>query len=257
MDSSPLPRERVTNRGLTIALFRARSDSERSAARLDELGLESVIAPVAQVRATRAGPPSGEFDAVVATSAKAFELMSAAVREAIVGFPLFVVGEQGARAAAARGLQIAEAPAADAAALSRALRARLAAPSRIIYLAGRHRRSELEVAFCQAGHSVTPVEVYAAEARKAWAAAEAEAVSRCDAALHYSRRSAELSVRLAARAGIADCFRAILHVCLSEDVAAPLGESGGGRIVFAKSPQEGALFDALAGALPGGGTGDL
>jgi uroporphyrinogen-III synthase len=248
--------ERVTKPDSTIALFRAREEAERSAAGLAELGLTSVVAPVTEPRATHAAPPRGEFDAVVATSAKAFELMSAAAREAIAGLPLFVVGEQSARAAAARELEVADAPAADVAALTERLHARLAAPSRVIYLAGRDRRSELELALRQAGHSVATVEVYAAEARKAWAAEEAEAVSRCDAALHYSRRSAELSARLAARAGIADRFGGILHVCLSEDAAAPLLAMGAPNIRRAKSPQEEALFDALASALGGEGTGD-
>jgi uroporphyrinogen-III synthase len=239
----------VTKSQATIALFRAREEAERTAAGLAAHGFASVIAPVTQTRATQAVPPRRKFDAVVATSAKAFELMSAAARESISGLPLFVVGSQSARAAAAKGLQVADAPAADGAALTRALRARLAAPSKILYLAGRDRRSEFERALGEAGHRVTPVEVYAAEAREAWATQEVEAVLRCDAALHYSRRSADLAARLATRAGVAERFGAILHVCLSEDAAAPLRENGARRVFCARSSQEDALFDALVGAL--------
>jgi uroporphyrinogen-III synthase len=246
----------VQKRDFTIALFRAREEAERSAAGLAERALLSVIAPVTEARATGAAPPGGEFDAVVATSAKAFELMGAALREAIAGLPVFVVGAQSARAAAARGLRVAAEAAADVAALTEGLRARLAAPSRVLYLAGRDRRSELELRLGEAGHSVAPVEVYAAEARKAWTAEEAEAVSRCDAALHYSQRSAGLAVRLATRAGIADRFGAILHVCLSADAAAPLRGSGARKIGWANSPQEDALLAALARALADRGTGD-
>jgi len=240
--------ERVTKRDLTIALFRAREEAERSGAGLAERGLKGVVAPVTEPHAAGAAPPGGAFDAAVATSAKALELMSAAAREVSLSLPLYVVGAQCARAAAARGLRAAEVPAPDVATLVERLGARLASPSRVLYLAGRDRRSELELALRRAGHSVEPVEVYAAEAREAWDPAEAQAVSRSQAALHYSRRSAELALSLAARAGIAVRFGALLHVCLSEDAAAPL--RGGVRKVFwATSPDEPALFAALARAL--------
>jgi uroporphyrinogen-III synthase len=238
----------VTKRDLTVALFRAREEAERSAAGLAERGLASVIAPVTQPRATGAAPPDGPFDALVATSAKAFESMSAEVLEAGRSLPLYLVGAQGARAAGARGLRAADTPAPDVATLVERLRARLATPSRVLYLAGRDRRSELELALRRAGHSVATVEVYAAEAREAWDLAEARAVSRCVAALHYSRRSAELAVRLAERGGIADRFGAMLHVCLSEEAATPLLEVAA-KVYRAKSPQEDSLLDALAHAL--------
>jgi uroporphyrinogen-III synthase len=246
----------VTTRASRIALFRAREEAERSAAGLAERGLTSVIAPVTRARATHANLPQEDFDIVVATSAKAFELISAAAREAIARLPLFVVGAQSARAAAAKGLRVAEPPASDAAALTERLRPRLQAHSRVLYLAGRDRRSELELALGQAGHSVAPVEIYTAEARTDWTAREAEAVSRCDAALHYSLRSAELAARLAARAGIADRFRALLHICISEDAAAPLLAIGATNVGWAKSPQQNALFEALARALQAEGTAD-
>ena len=240
----------MTKRDFTIALFRAREEAERSAAGLAERGIVSVIAPVTRPRATNAAPPAGAFDAVVATSAKALELMSAAASEASLALPLYVVGAQSARAAALRGLRTADAPAPDIATLVKRLGARLASPSRVLYLAGRDRRSELEQALREAGHRVAAVEVYAAEAREAWDPAEAQAVSRSHAALHYSRRSAELALGLAARAGIAARFGALLHVCLSQDAAAPLRD-GVRKVCWAKSPHEEALFATLAAALAG------
>jgi uroporphyrinogen-III synthase len=119
----------------------------------------------------------------------------------------------------------------------------------VLYLAGRERGNALEAALSQAGHVATPVEVYAAEARAAWSDEEARAVAGCAAALHYSRRSAALAVELAKRAGLADSFSALLHVCLSADVGEPLRACGAARLVCASEPREDRLVDALERAL--------
>jgi uroporphyrinogen-III synthase len=230
--------------------MRASEDAERSAARLLELGYASVFSPVMRTLATRAAIPSGPFDAVVASSAKAIDLLSPSSRDAILALPLFVVGAQTARAAKARDLEV-ETSAKDAAALARLLCARLTA-CRILYLAGRDRKSDLERALAASGHRVTAIEVYAAEARRAWSRGEASALAAADAALHYSTRSADLALRLAEGAGIADRFRALLHVCISEDAASPLRVGGATRVRSASAPDEDALFDALGRAFRAG-----
>jgi uroporphyrinogen-III synthase len=229
--------------------MRSRDDAARSAARLSARGFVAALAPAIEIRATGALPPPGPFDAAVATSAKAIALIAPAARAAIANLPLFVVGEQTAQAAAKAGAPIAAAPAPDIAALIATLLPRLAPRSRLLYLAGRERKSALETALGEAGHLTTPMEVYAAEARAAWSADEARAVVRSAAALHYSRRSAALAVELAERAGVAEPFRALLHVCLSPDAAAPLRAWGAGRVVCASEPTEDRLIDALERAL--------
>jgi uroporphyrinogen-III synthase len=211
------------------------------------LGYACVFSPVTRSLATRAAVPPGPFDAVVASSAKAIDLLSASSRDAILALPLFVVGAQTARAARARDLEV-EISAKDAAALADLLRARLTSACRVLYLAGRDRKSDLERALAESGHCVTAIEVYAAVARQAWSSEEASAVVASDAALHYSARSAELASRLAEGAGIADRFRSLLHVCISEDAASPLRVSGATRVRSASAPDEDALFEALARA---------
>jgi uroporphyrinogen-III synthase len=238
--------EAVTKR---IALMRARDEAERSAALLRARGFLTALAPATEVRATGALPPPGPFDAVVATSAKAIALLAPAARERIAGAPLFVVGRRTARAARDAGMRIAGEPAPDVAALVAALLQRLAPRSRVLYLAGRDRRKALEAALNEAGHLTTTVEIYAAEARAAWSEAEARAIATCGAALHYSRRSAALAVALAERAGLADRFRALLHVCLSRDAGEPLRAFGAPRLAFASQPRENELIDALERAL--------
>ncbi len=229
--------------------MRARDDAARSAARLSARGFNATFAPVIEIRVTGALPPSGPFDAVVATSAKAIALIAPAAQAAIASLPLYVVGEQTAKAAWKAGMAVAADPAPDVAALIATLLRRLPPHSRLLYLAGRERKSALETALSEGGHLTTPVEVYAAEARAAWSADEARAVAGSAAALHYSRRAAALAVELAQGAGLAEPFRALLHVCLSPDAASPLRAWGAPRVVCAAEPIEAQLIDALERAL--------
>lgn len=229
--------------------MRAPDEAERSAALLRARGFEAALAPATQIRATGAPPPPGPFDAVVATSAKAIDLLAPSERPAIAALPLFLVGEQTARAAAAAGIPLAQEAAPDVAALSATLLRSLGPRSRVLYLAGRDRKSALETALREAGHLATTLEVYVAEARAAWSEDEARAVAGCSAALHYSRRSALLAVELAERAGLIERFRALLHVCLSPDIGEPLSALGAPRLFYASEPREDRLIDALERAL--------
>jgi uroporphyrinogen-III synthase len=231
---------------LRVALTRPIADAERTAAVLRARGFEPFCAPAMEILATGAEPPDESFDALLATSANAFAFLSAEARARLRRFKLFVAGERTAAAASAAGFGAADAIGADASALAASLAAELPAASRLLYLTARDRKSELESTLRAAGHRLVAAEVYVAQARGAWSAAEAEAFSACGAALHYSRRSAELAGGLAGRAGLGDHLRAILHVCISTDAAEPLRSFGARRIVIATGAEESSLLDALS-----------
>jgi uroporphyrinogen-III synthase len=228
-----------------IALTRAQDDAEATAAELAARGYEAVIAPAIEIRALPAAPPEGRFDALVATSPRAIWALRDGDRARLAALPLHVAGARAADAAAKAGLALVGEPAADAAALAERLARTLPPGARLLYLAGRDRKPTLEGALAAAGLIVQAVEVYVAEARGAWSLPEAEAVAACDSALHYSRRTAGLAIGLAARAGLAEHFRALLHVCLSADVAEPLAAAGAKQIVAAAAPDEAHLLAAL------------
>jgi uroporphyrinogen-III synthase len=236
---------------IMVALMRAREDAERSAARLQARGFATARAPAIEVRASGAAAPSGPFDAIVATSAKAVTLLASAARAAILDRPLLAAGGETARAAREVGFALAREAAPDVAALAQALRRVLAPRSHLLYLAGRDRRSALEDAMREAGHRISVLEVYAAEARAAWSDDEARAVADCGAALHYSTRSAALAIGLAGHAGLAGAFQAITHVCLAAEVGEPLRAAGASRLIFADAPNEERLIDALERAFAG------
>jgi len=227
-----------------VALFRAREDAERTAERLRRLGFSAAILPVVEFVALPADMPEGEFDAVVATSARAFMPEARAFPDA----PLYVAGAQTARAATSRGLTPAAPPAPDAGRLIATLGARLPPRARLLYLAGRDRKPTLETAL-KPRFPLTIMEIYEARARAAWSPSEARALASCFAALHYSRRSAALAARLANRTGAKEDFLRLNHICLSADVAAALAAVGA-AVKVAKSPNEPSLLEALSGARP-------
>ena len=226
-----------------VALFRARDDAALSASRLRKIGFRAVSLPVISIAAAPAETGRMRYDAVVATSARAF--VGGAKKEVVA--PLFVVGAWTARAAEARGWRLAAPPAPDASRLAEMLRRELPPGATVLYLAGRDRKPALEAAL--GGFCVLDVTVaYVAEARASWRPSEVHALASCAAALHYSRRSAVLAARLAETAGVMNGFLALRHCCLSDDVAEPLRAVGAPCVVVAERPDEAALFAALGNA---------
>ena len=229
-----------------MALFRAREDAGPTAARLRRLGFSVACLPVIEIETKPVRPQRTHYDAVIATSDKAF-LSDAPLDRAS---PLYVVGARTARAAEARGWRLASAPAQDADELIKMLSGALKPGANVLYLAGRDRKAAIEAALRHA-YALEVVETYAAEARESWRPSEARALASCLAALHYSRRSAALAAALAKAAGAEAPFLELKHVCLSRDVAEPLQAIGVNRIAIAETPDEAGLFRTLREALGG------
>jgi uroporphyrinogen-III synthase len=224
-----------------VALFRARQDARASAARLRRLGYSVACLPAIEIKAEAVRPKQARYDAVVATSDKAFHSDLTSDKSS----PLFVVGARTARAAKGRGWLIASPPAPDAGEVIETLMRRLRPGASVLYLAGRDRKDAIEAALGEE-FALEVIETYAAEARSSWRGAEARALATCVAALHYSRRSAALAAELAKAAGKQARFLALRHVCLSSDVAEPLQALGAAPLAIAETPDEPALFRALS-----------
>lgn len=226
---------------MRLLLTRPMDQSEASAALLRGMGHEVIVTPVLEITPLPANWPDGQCDGLIATSARAFAALEARA------LPLFVVGEQTARAAQYwQGGEARVEMAADAAALAALLGHR--PPARLLYLAGQDRKPHLEQALAEAGHRVQVLETYAARPAltltpQALAALRSGAV---EGVLHYSARSAAIFVRLADQAGLAAQANQSQHFCLSADVAVPLRLCGAGRVRVAGLPDENGLFGLLA-----------
>ena len=93
------------------------------------------------------------------------------------------------------------------------------------------------------GYTILQWEAYEAKAIETLPdkAGEALRTGQIAAALHYSRRSADLVIRLAGEAGVAPSLFGIPHLCLSADVAAPLTSAGATTVVSGDPSEEGLL----------------
>jgi uroporphyrinogen-III synthase len=65
------------------------------------------------------------------------------------------------------------------------------------------------------------------------------------AAVHFSKRSAENYLAGAVEADIAEAALKVRHYCLSAQVAAPLQAAGAKRVAVAPRPEEAALIELL------------
>src|ERR1700733_13500016 len=115
-----------------VALFRERKDANASAARLRRLGFSVACLPVIEIRTRPVRRQRSHYDAVIATSDKAFHADGAPD----TSLPLYVVGARTARVAQARGWRLASPPARDADQLIKTLAGALKPEASVLYLAG-------------------------------------------------------------------------------------------------------------------------
>jgi uroporphyrinogen-III synthase len=227
-----------------VLVTRPLPEANQTAARLAALGHKPVIAPLTMIEPTRAIMPAGPFDFIVATSARALEMIDAAALAPLLDRPFRGVGARTIEAARARGFTTA--PAAPD--VARLLATLVDAPpnARVLYLAGEDRKPALEEGLIAAGHGVETVVVYRAAAvtRLPEPARLALATNTLGAALCYSRRGAELLIELAMAAGVMNGLMLTPHVCISAEAAAPFVALGA-RALAAPTPDMAGLFAAL------------
>lgn len=232
---------------MRILLLRAQADASRSAAELQKKGHRLVLSPVIEIAPADWVLPEGSFDGLIATSVHAFSFLEKDEIAQLRALPLLCVGSRTALAALRCGFPQSQIIAPNAKSLTPQIAAKFPAPAHFLYLAGEDRKPELEADLATAGFEVTIHEVYCAEAVERLNAPAVSAIEyrEIDAILHYSRRSAEIFLSLAADANLN--LSETAHFCLSADVAVPLIEAGLPHVLIADTPDETALFSKLTG----------
>jgi uroporphyrinogen-III synthase len=228
---------------MRVLVTRPEADAQRTAARLAERGHAAILAPVTVIVPTNAPPPGDPWDAVLLTSANAVP----ALRQLSVGTrPVFAVGPRTAAAARAAGIADVHEAEGAASALAALVQAMLPAGTHLLHAAAQDRKDEPERSLLTAGYPVLVWETYRAKPveEPPEALADGLRTGRIDAALHFSRRSASILVRLVEAAGLLQPFRALPHLCLSADVAAALHQVGG-TVEVAAAPREEILLDLV------------
>jgi uroporphyrinogen-III synthase len=227
---------------MRVLVTRSAHDAGRTAERLAGLGHAACLAPVTRIVPTGDPAPEARCDALIVTSAHAADALAAVDRQK----PVFTVGERTADAVRSQGFADVTVADGDAVSLSRLIRGRLPPGLALLHVTARHHKEEPAASLRAAGFTMLPWQAYEAKAVEHLpeAAIAALRTGQIGAALHYSRRSADLVVRLAEEAGVASHLRAFLHLCLSADVAAPLTAAGAATLV-AGDPSEDALLRLL------------
>ena len=224
-------------------LLRAREDAARSAEKLRALGYTPILSPVLDIKATHARIPAGDYDAVLASSAKGIEAV--ADFSQLAALPFHLVGAKTAAVARTRGLSP-QIVAGAAEAILPLLRDAYVKPAHFLYLAGRDRQPTLEAGLRAAGHRITAVDVYEAQAATVLTDAAIDALRdrTIDVALHYSRRSVDIFQRLVEAESLTPALGSIRQLALSAEVAAPL-RALGLSVEVATSPDEAGLLALL------------
>jgi uroporphyrinogen-III synthase len=228
---------------MRVLVTRPHAQAEVTARRLESLGHAVVVAPLLTIIATGEPPPPGPFAGLIVTSANALPALAHFDR----ALPVFAVGARTAALVRDAGFSAATI-AADAKALSGTILQAVPSGARLVHVAGRDRKPEPQASLEAAGFTVATWIAYEAVAEQALPAAIDAALraGTLDAALHYSRRTAETASTLTRAVGLEEAFLRLAHACLSEDVAAPLREQGAARLIVAGEPDEASLFAALA-----------
>lgn len=227
---------------MRFLVTRSAEDAARTAEKLAARGHDACLAPVTRIVPTGDPAPGESYDALIVTSVHAQDALDVLDRAK----PVFAVGErtaEGVRAAGFASISVAEG---DAVSLSRLIRATLPPSLTLLHVTARHHKDEPAASLRASGFTILQWEAYEAQAVAALpdSAVAALRSGQIGAALHYSRRSADLVIRLAGQAGLASSLLAFPHLCLSADVAAPLTSAGATTLV-AGDPSEEALLRLL------------
>lgn len=230
---------------MRIVVTRPRPDGERTAAALEALGHEVLVAPLMRIEPVTADL-KGQWTAIALTSANALFAFDERVDGiALKKLPVFAVGARSAEAAKLAGFDQVNSANGDVKDLVRLITERCAdARAPVLYLAGEERAADLTTDLSARGVAAEMRVVYRAVPMDfpMMLAAALEA-GDVDAVMHFSRRSAELFVSGARAAGAAGPALDVRHLCLSPQVAEPL--VGASRIDIAARPNEVALIALL------------
>jgi uroporphyrinogen-III synthase len=244
---------------MAVLVTRPHPDGEATAKSLRAKGFEVLLAPMLRFEPVPFhDDEDASYGAVILTSANALRAIEPQLGGSrLLKLPLFAVGEHTAAAARDAGFgEVIAAEGGDAGALrelvlSSVKTKRLRKTATLLYLAGADLARDLAGELGEKGFTVithttyrmVPASELPREVCDAFVAGEVEAI------LHYSRRSARAFLDAARAGGVEISALALPQCCISASVAAILHDAGAPQVVAAASPDENALFEALARAL--------
>ena len=231
---------------MRVLVVRPASQASATLRALQARGHEGLSAPILSVRVLAGAAPSGMPDAILVTSANAVAALATQVSR-FGALPVYAVGDATAMALTDAGFGAVRSASGAACDLAALIGRDMPPGATLLQVAGRDRRQEPAQSLGRAGFAIETWEAYAAEAAAYLPDPIATALraQTIDAALHFSRRSAAILADLAAASGLSDPLGALLHVCLSPQVALGLESLPSPRVLIAAQATERALLAAL------------
>jgi uroporphyrinogen-III synthase len=230
-----------------ILVTRPQPRAADTASALRARGHEPIVAPLFEMeRLADVDPKTGPWDAILLTSANGlWGIASFGHDKKWHGIPVFAVGDVTAKAA--RDMRFADVTSASGNVndLINLVSARLQPPARLLYLAGEERAGDLAGALRSKNFDIDLVVVYRFLTPRVLPETAAAALAGdLDAILHFSRAAAQSLLNAARNSNLLTAaLNKPIHLCLSEQVAAPLREAGAVRVQIAARPNEGALLE--------------
>ncbi|CCD87861.1 putative UROPORPHYRINOGEN-III synthase [Bradyrhizobium sp. ORS 285] len=240
---------------MAVLVTRPAPDNERTAAALRARGFDVLLAPMLRFEPVALSEDAGrDAAAVIVTSSNALRAIAPQLEgSALLGLPLFAVGDQTAAAAHAAGFGQVMSASGDATALRELIATSgvIGAGGTLLYLAGADISRDLAGELAERGFDVVTQTVYrmVPVAALPRAVCEAFAANRIEAVLHYSRRSAAAFVAAIGAEGVEISALAVPHGCLSANVAEVLREAGATQVTIPAHPDENQMLEGLARAL--------
>jgi uroporphyrinogen-III synthase len=232
---------------LRVLVTRPQPRAADTALALRERGHEPIIAPLTTMELlAEVDPKTGPWAAILLTSANGlWGICKFAWNKKWHGIPVFAVGDISAKAARDMGFNDVTSARGNVMGLAKLVAARLKPPARLLYLAGEERAGDLAGALRGKNFEVDLVVVYRfLIAQSLPPPAAAALAGEIDAVLHYSRATAETFLNAARNSNLLEAaLTKPVHLCLSEQIAAPLRETGAAQIRVAARPEDTALLE--------------
>jgi uroporphyrinogen-III synthase len=243
---------------MAVLVTRPHPDGEATAEALRARRFEVLLAPMLQFEPVPFhDDEQARYGAIILTSANALRAIAGELEgHRILKLPLFAVGEHTAAAAREAGFAEVISAKGDAEALRDLLLKRVKAKqlkksATLLYLAGADLARDLAGELAEKGFTVVTHTTYRMMpvSRLPQDVCDAFMAHGIEAVLHYSRRSARAFLDAARAGGVEISALALPQCCISAAVASILHDAGATQVMTAASPDENALFEALARAL--------
>lgn len=222
-----------------MCILITRPSAEKTARFYKDQGCEVLAAPVLSIVPVDFPCPSGRFDGLIMTSIQAFSGFER-LDQRFKSIPAFVIGLSRQKALERIGFTDVIEAGSNGTSLAGTCLDHLAQGSHLLHICGVHTKLEPEYTLINNGLIYHKWPVYDAvettdlprEVKNAFYNRQIDVV------LHYSRRSAQVFLKLVTQSGIGELAQQPIHVCLSQDVAQVFYERSGFKAVASSEPSE-------------------